>query len=226
MASAHLWERLATAATIMVATAGVCLAGSVVWQHHVATEGTGGQAPREDRRIPDWRELAELGHRMGPDNAEVTVLYFGDYECPYCAKADLDLGALREEFPENLAVVFLHFPLATHPRSHALARMAECGAHQDSFEAVHSLLFPTDELAEMDPDRVARDAQVPRVDQFLDCAAGDEELPGIEEDKSIGEELGIRSTPRFILQGVLLGASPDSAGLSELVRGHLEKGGL
>jgi protein-disulfide isomerase len=142
---------------------------------------------------------------MGPDNAEVTVLYFGDYECPYCAKADLDLGALREEFPENLAVVFLHFPLATHPRSHALARMAECGAHQDSFEAVHSLLFPTDELAD---------------------AAGDEELPGIEEDKSIGEELGIRSTPRFILQGVLLGASPDSAGLSELVRGHLEKGGL
>ena len=72
----------------------------------------------------------------GPEGARLVVVY-GDYECPFCAAAELRLRAL-----ETVRVAFRHFPVrASHPRAQAAAHAAEAAAEQGSFWPMHDSLF-------------------------------------------------------------------------------------
>lgn len=76
-------------------------------------------------------------------------------------------------------------------------------------------------LGGLDPRQVALEAQVRDAAQFVQCVESTDELPQLARDRSVAEDLEIRSVPKFIIQGTMLGRAPDSAGLSELVHGYL-----
>jgi protein-disulfide isomerase len=74
-------------------------------------------------------------HVRGPERARLVVVY-GDYECPFCAAAELQLRALE------VRVAFRHFPIrGSHPRAHAAAHAAEAAAEQGAFWPMHDALF-------------------------------------------------------------------------------------
>ena len=75
--------------------------------------------------------VTQHDHIRGPVNAPVTLVEYGDYECPYCGLAHPIVNAVRERFPRQLRVVFRHFPLSpAHPPAEAAAETAEfAGAH-------------------------------------------------------------------------------------------------
>src|SRR3712207_5630839 len=105
--------------------------------------------------IRDWEgeRLEPTGagdHARGPEDAPVTLVKYGDYECPHCGRAHPLLKELRERTGERVRFVFRHFPLdSVHPRSRRAAQAAEAAAAQDRFWEMHDLLYEgQDDLGE------------------------------------------------------------------------------
>ncbi len=86
--------------------------------------------------------VSERDHILGPTTAPVTVVEYGDYECPICGQAHPVVKQLRRLLGRHLCFVFRHFPLATvHPHAHHAAEAAEAAGAQGEFWAMHDMLF-------------------------------------------------------------------------------------
>src|SRR3954451_17000425 len=80
-------------------------------------------------------------HALGPDHAPVTIVEYGDFECPTCKQAAPAVKLLLERFGGHVRAVFRHFPLDAHPHALAAAQAAECAGGQGRFWEMHDLLF-------------------------------------------------------------------------------------
>jgi len=98
-------------------------------------------APAPGVRIPDWRSFTREGHRMGPAEAPVTVVVFSDFQCSFCAVLMDRLRTIREARPDEVSVVYRHFPIEGHQHAAPAARASECAAEQGRFEPFHDALF-------------------------------------------------------------------------------------
>ncbi len=87
-------------------------------------------------------EVTETDHAIGPADAPVTLLEYGDYECPDCFNAEPVVSELHRRMGDRLRVVFRHFPHSSvHPRASAAAAAAEAAAAQGMFWEMHRALF-------------------------------------------------------------------------------------
>src|SRR4051794_36803099 len=92
------------------------------------------------RLAPD---VTERDHAIGPSDAAVTLVEYGDYECPYCGNAHPIVKQLIADLgPRVLRFVFRNFPMnSVHPHAGVAAQAAEAAAAQDKFWAMHDLLY-------------------------------------------------------------------------------------
>jgi len=85
-------------------------------------------------------------HSQGPESAAVTLVEYGDYECPHCARAHGIVKRLQKRFGDNLRFVFRNFPLSeAHEHAQAAAETAEFAAAHGKFWEMHDLLFENQE---------------------------------------------------------------------------------
>ena len=149
---------------------------------------------------------ARTDHAIGPPDAPVTLVEYGDYQCPYCAKARPVLEELVGRAEGKVRLVFRHYPLdSVHPLARRAAEAAEAAGAQGRFWPMHDLLYENqDDLEEEDLRSYAL-----RLD--LDLARFDEDLAGnrhagrVEDDRLSGERDGVRGTPGLFLDGVPYG---------------------
>jgi protein-disulfide isomerase len=81
-------------------------------------------------------------HIEGPDSAEVTLVEYGDYECPYCGQAFPIVKRVQKQFGKSLRFVFRNFPLSQmHPQAEAAAEVAEFAGQQGKFWQMHDKLY-------------------------------------------------------------------------------------
>jgi len=81
-------------------------------------------------------------HILGDDDAPVTLLEYGDYECPHCGAAHPIVKALLLQFGDQVRYVYRHFPLTqVHPNAEAAAETAEFAGAHDRFWQMHDLIF-------------------------------------------------------------------------------------
>src|SRR6188768_4508690 len=86
--------------------------------------------------------VSEQDHSQGPASAPVTLLEYGDYECPYCGAAYPIVKELQARMGDRLRFVFRNFPISTsHPHAEQAAEAAEAGAAQGRFWEMHDLLY-------------------------------------------------------------------------------------
>src|SRR5258705_9468430 len=86
--------------------------------------------------------VGEGDHVRGPASASVTLVEYGDYECPYCRAAVAIVEELQRVLPDALRFVFRHFPLENvHPHAPRAAEAAEAAAAQGKFFEMHAALF-------------------------------------------------------------------------------------
>ena len=147
-------------------------------------------------------------HTMGPANAPVTLVEYGDYQCPYCAEARAVLEELVERSDGKVRLVFRHYPLdSVHPLARQAAEAAEAAGAQGYFWPMHNLLYENQDHLE---DGDLRSYAV-RLD--LDLARFDEDLAGhrhagrVQENRLAGERDGVRGTPGVFLDGVPYGGA-------------------
>lgn len=99
--------------------------------------------PNPSSAAPDHQAgLSAADHSVGLEDAPITLLEYGDYECPHCAKAAPVVRQLVERFGPQLHFVFRHLPLLElHPHAELAAEAAEAAAAQGKFWEMHHLLF-------------------------------------------------------------------------------------
>lgn len=87
-------------------------------------------------RLRDWHPFAAGAYQKGSDQATITIIEFGDYECPYCRAAEPHLRVIPSKYPGDVKLVYRHFPSSTHSRAEPAAVAAECAGDQDAFWGV------------------------------------------------------------------------------------------
>jgi diadenylate cyclase len=153
-------------------------------------------------------------HIRGPEDAPVTLLKYGDYECPYCGEAHPMLKELQERVGKQVRFVFRHFPLdSAHPRARRAAQAAEAAASQGRFWEMHDLLYERQgELGEEDLMRYAAELGLD-LRRFEEDLANDHHAWRIEEDRLGGDRAGVRGTPTLFVNGVRYAGPMDLEGL-------------
>src|SRR5687768_18313481 len=153
-------------------------------------------------------------HARGPKDAPVTLVKYGDYECPYCGEAHPVLKELQERVGERARFVFRHFPLdSVHPRARRAAQAAEAAASQGRFWEMHDLLYQRqDELDDEDLMRYAAELGLD-LRRFEEDLTNDHHAWRIEEDRLSGDHAGVRGTPAFFVNGVRYTGPVDLDGL-------------
>jgi protein-disulfide isomerase len=144
----------------------------------------------------------ERDHVRGSDSAPVTLVEYGDYECPYCGQAEVVVRELLESFGDDLRYVWRHLPLNdVHPHAQMAAEAAEAAAAQGSFWEMHELLLGhQDELAPDDLTRYAEELGLD-VERFWDDVRTHEHAPRVTDDVAGADASGVAGTPTFFVNG-------------------------
>src|SRR5438445_3767940 len=86
--------------------------------------------------------VSQRDHQQGPETAPVTLVEYGDYECPYCGEAYLIVKVIQRRLGDRLRFVFRNLPLTqSHPHAEHAADAAEAAAGQEKFWEMHDYLF-------------------------------------------------------------------------------------
>lgn len=169
--------------------------------------------------IPSWRDELAAGVRIGPVGAPVQLIEFADFECPYCGSFHKMLKVVRERFPDQVSLVYVHFPLAMHRFAMLAARLAECAADQGRFAAMYDQLFEGQDQLGLKPwNDYAVAAGVPDITAFDACIKKTDPIPRVEEGKALGAKFDVQGTPTVIINGWKLGHPPTAEQLEQMVR--------
>jgi protein-disulfide isomerase len=150
----------------------------------------------------------EQDHTQGPAHAPVTLVLYGDYECPYTRQSLTGVRAIQQELGEQLRFVFRNFPLIEiHPHALQCAEAAEAAAAQGKFWEMHTYIFHHQHTLEDSDLQHFAEAVGLNMAQFEQDMAHHRYRERIERDVEGGEESGVQGTPTFYINSVRYDAS-------------------
>jgi protein-disulfide isomerase len=167
--------------------------------------------------MPDLAQpINALDHSRGPIDAPVSLLEYGDFECPNCKQAAPVVKLLLERFASRIRFVYRHFPLeAVHPHALQAAIAAEAAGVQDRFWPMHDQLFagqPHFEPQDLRGYAMALGLDLDRYDaDMLDKR----HLESVRDHLRSGEASGVRATPTFFIDGRICDVSYGLHALAE-----------
>lgn len=163
-------------------------------------------------------------HVQGNKDAPLTLLEYGDFECPHCGHAHPIVKALQERFGDQLKFVYRHFPLAQmHPNAESAAETSEFAGVHKKFWEMHDLLFENQEqLGSPLYKELAKTLGLSAAKLSEALEAG-EFAPKVRSDFSSGVRSGVNGTPTFFVNGVRYDGPVDVASMSEALALELEK---
>jgi protein-disulfide isomerase len=161
-------------------------------------------------------------HRRGAEHAAVTMVEYGDFECPHCGNAEPLIRQLLVRFDQRLQLIYRHMPLEPiHPHALDAALAAECAGAQGKFWEMHDLLFA--HQTHLDRPHLDRYAGQLGLEMASFIAEMDDQiyLQRVREHIDGGRASGVNGTPGIFINGVIQDLSRGVAGLVETIEGHL-----
>jgi protein-disulfide isomerase len=159
--------------------------------------------------------LSAEDHIDGPERAQLELVMFGDFQCPYCTAAYPIIRRIRDQLAGRLLFAFRHFPLRdTHPDAERAAEAAEAAAAQGAFWQMHDRLYES-------RGALSREDLIGYASELgLDSERVGAELesevhrPRVQRDVDSGIASGVTGTPGFFVGGRLYGGSFDAQSLT------------
>jgi protein-disulfide isomerase len=191
---------LEVGATVAVAVVALAVGGTYLWDRHASRDLSVYEASRE---IPGWEEANLSGIRRGPADAPYVLTEFIDFECPFCARLAPTIDSLMADYPEEVAVVFQHFPLTGHPNALPAAIVAECAERQGAFWSMYRALLAGQDGFGSEPwEAFAIEADVNDIEEFSRCIElPADSFPRIGLGSALAAETGATGTPTVWLNG-------------------------
>lgn len=149
-------------------------------------------------------EINDLAGRpsQGVEDAEIVLVEFGDYHCPFCSRFQPTLKMLMEKYEGNIRHVFRHFPLGMHPDAARAHAASECAHQQGQFWGYHEVLF--ENLAQS---RTVKGLTQLAAQTGLDlkvfeaCLSSEETANRIQADLDAAAQYGVQATPTIFING-------------------------
>jgi protein-disulfide isomerase len=147
----------------------------------------------------------------GSANAQVTIIEFSDYECPFCARAAPTVEQILDTYGDQVKFIYRDFPLGFHANAQKAAEAAECAGEQGKYYEYHDKLFDTQALDLVSLKQHAADLGLDTT-AFNSCLDNGDMASEVQKDFSDGQAAGVSGTPTFFINGKkLVGAQPFSA---------------
>ena len=214
-------SRMMKSIVVILLAVGVA-AGAAVFLSRGNKEETAGKAS-----APSHAEIKAGSHIRGPQNAQLTIVEFGDYECPSCGAWHPFVKELLSRYPDKLKLDFHHFPLVSvHPNAMAGATAAEAAGEQGKFWEMNDALFEHQREWGESPNpkpifmnlasRIGLD-----LNRFEQSMASPAIQSRILQDVSQGQDLHVEGTPTFYLNGEQIRPKLSMEDLVQLIEAHL-----
>jgi protein-disulfide isomerase len=163
--------------------------------------------------------LSDEDHVAGPEDAPVTLVEYGDYECPHCGRAHPIVRQVQKAMGENLRFAFRHFPLREiHPHAERAAEAAEAAGAQGKFWPMHDLIFTNQDALEGADLLGYASALGLDGDRFAAELESGVHADRVRRDFRSGVRSGVNGTPTFFINGVRFEAPWDLPTLLAAVR--------
>lgn len=158
------------------------------------------------------RAIDKSDHVLGDLKADVQLIVYDDFECPFCLRHADTIRKIHQEYGDKVAIAFRHFPLTSlHPDAQKAAEASECAADQGKFWEMYDKLFEDQANKTMGVDQFKKDAKTIGLNtkKFNDCLDSDEFASKIQQQQAEGVTFGVTGTPGNFLNGQLIsGAVP------------------
>jgi protein-disulfide isomerase len=167
--------------------------------------------------------VGERDHAQGLADAPVTLVEYGDYECPYCGQAYPVVKEVQARFGDRLRFVFRNFPIANaHPHAEHAAEAAEAAAAQGKFWEMHDRLF--EHQRQLGDGDLVDHARALGLDagRFAEDLAEHRLAERVREDFMSGVRSGVNGTPTFFVNGRRHDRAWDAEGLGKAIESELE----
>jgi protein-disulfide isomerase len=146
--------------------------------------------------------VSERDHAYGPATAPVTLVEYGDFECPYCGQAYPIVKELQRRLGSGMRFVYRHFPLSNiHPNAQRAAESAEAAAIQGKFWEMHDALFENQRALDAGLERLAREVGLD-VERWSSEMTHHTHAGKVRDDFMSGVRSGVNGTPTFYINGV------------------------
>lgn len=166
----------------------------------------------------DWQRMIDAPVAFGSQDAPVTIVEFGDFECPACKSfATNTLPRLRQEYPGHVRIIYRHRPLLQHRFARQAAAAAECARSRGHFESFHDLLYSKqDSLGLLPWGGLAIAVGIADSAGFEACVH-EARQQILVIDSALADRLDVAAVPTIAINGLRLGGVPDFKRLSGLV---------
>ena len=204
---------------VVLAFAVGILVGYVAWGRDTAVAAAPAaaaavaQQPAAATAAPQYRryEIPTDGYpSLGPDDAEIVIVEFSDYQCPFCRKFhDETYQSLLDAYPGQIRFVYRNLPLTSiHPDAMPSAIASLCANDQNAYWDYHEKLFSSEVLTRETFIQYATDLSL-NVEEFTACLDSGKHDEFISQDMDFALNLGVQSTPTFFINGLaVIGAQP------------------
>ncbi len=162
-------------------------------------------------------------HTQGPDGAAVSLVEYGDYQCPYCGEAYPVLKDVQTHMGNQLRFVFRNFPLTEmHPQAFIAAEAAEAAGGQGKFWEMHDALY--ENQADLSPEAIVGYARAIGLDmdRFVREVNDQTYAKRIKHDFQSGVMSGVNGTPCLFIDGERYDGPRDVATLVEILKGSVK----
>jgi protein-disulfide isomerase len=164
-------------------------------------------------------------HIQGPDNAPVTLVEYGDYECPYCGQAYQIIKKVQDNLGNDLRFVFRNFPLTqVHPHAQNAAEAAEAAGAQNKFWDMHDALYEHQQA--LDDRHLEKYAKIVglNLERFNEDMNTHTHASRIREDFLSGVQSGVNGTPSFYINEIRYDGSWDLNSLMQILTSIINNG--
>jgi protein-disulfide isomerase len=139
-------------------------------------------------------------HVLGPQKAPITLLEYGDYECPYCRQANLIVGNVVQQLGDKMRFAFRNFPLTQiHPHAQHAAEAAECAGAQNKFWEMHDILYENQKALEDENLLEYAEILELNISRFQNDFYNHNFAGLVREDFLSGVRSGVNGTPTFYI---------------------------
>jgi len=157
--------------------------------------------------LPRFNVTADDDPFVGPEDAPVTIIEFGEYQCPYCAKSKEITDQVLAAYPGKVRLVYRDFPLGFHDRAIPAAIAANCAGAQDKYFPMHDLILAAQSNLEDETFEAYAMQLGLKMDTWEACLVDPAQVAEIQKDMKDGEAFGVTGTPGFFINGIFLGGA-------------------
>ncbi len=162
--------------------------------------------------------------RRGPEKAQLDLVEFSDFQCPFCSRVNPTLNQINKEYGDEVAIVFKNLPLSIHPKAAGAHAAAEAAHRQGKFWEMHDLIFANQrELTQQRFEEYAQQLGLD-MDRFRKDAASPAVNKKVAADAAEAARLGVTGTPGFFVNGRFVSGAKPFDSFKQLIDEELGKG--